>query len=115
MTEHHGLLFSKLLHITPRQTSACRQNTNVYRLVSTSETTLAGSAGRAKGATGKDSEATSVLAAEYFCLEPVVGRRPGHTRDNLNLHAYAWMQVPNQSNDSTITISLLNALLNHWN
>lgn len=37
-------------------------------------------AGRAKGATGKDSEATSVLAAEYFCLEPVVGRRPEHTR-----------------------------------
>lgn len=55
---------------------------------SESETKRAGSAGRAKGATGKDSEATSVLAAEYFCLEPVVGRRPGHTLNNLNLHAH---------------------------
>lgn len=45
----------------------------VQKSLSVSETVPAESAGWANGATGKDSEATSVLAAEYFCLEPVVG------------------------------------------
>lgn len=42
------------------------------------------SADRAKGATGKDSEATSVLAVEYFCLEPVVGRRAARVNTRLS-------------------------------
>lgn len=65
----------------------CR-HINFYPSIRESETKRTGSAERAKGATGKDSEATSVLAAEYFCLEPVVGWRPGHIRNNLNFSIY---------------------------
>ncbi|KAG7305550.1 hypothetical protein JYU34_009630 [Plutella xylostella] len=60
--------------------SLCPMSTNSAVLGSGSEMEAAGR-GWAKGATGKDSEATSVLAAEYFCLEPVVGRAANaHTR-----------------------------------